>query len=50
MKYLHTMVRIKDIKESLDKKKVLETVSDISNKKLEESIVKLGLSIRKEYQ
>tara|TARA_B110000438_G_C15685807_1_gene594474 strand:- start:478 stop:1005 length:528 start_codon:yes stop_codon:yes gene_type:complete len=38
------------IKESLDKKKVLETVSDISNKKLEESIVKLGLSIRKEYQ
>ena len=36
------------IERNEDKKKVLEATPNLSNKKLEESIVKLGLSIRKE--
>ena len=36
------------IEREIDKKEVLESTSKLSDKKLEESIVNLGLSIRKE--
>ena len=38
------------IEKEIEKKEVLETTPKLSNKKLQESIVNLGLSIRKEYK